>query len=77
MSMLIDNERTKLLANALDRASTACVTIGFLAPVAGFVYNVPGTHIAPLQLLVGAVSWVMAAAALHLIARLVLKDLVQ
>lgn len=24
---LIDNERTKLLANALDRASTACFTV--------------------------------------------------
>lgn len=34
---LIDNERTKLLANALDRASTACFTVGILTPTAGFL----------------------------------------
>jgi len=30
----VQNERTKLFANALDRASTACVAVGILAPVA-------------------------------------------
>jgi hypothetical protein len=37
---LIDNERTKLLANAPDRASTACFTVGIATPVAGYLYNV-------------------------------------
>jgi hypothetical protein len=37
---LIDNERTKLLANALDRASTACFTVGILTPAAGYLYNI-------------------------------------
>jgi hypothetical protein len=31
---VIANERAKLLANALDRASTACVTVGVLGPTA-------------------------------------------
>lgn len=31
-SAVVHNERTKLLANALDRASTACFAIGALAP---------------------------------------------
>jgi multisubunit Na+/H+ antiporter MnhG subunit len=77
MSLLVDNERTKLLANSIDRAATSCVTIGVLAPVAGFVYNVPGTQISLFQLVVGAILWIVAAAALHLVARLILKDLVQ
>ena len=29
------NEQTKLLANALDRASTACFTVGIVTPLAG------------------------------------------
>lgn len=37
---LIDNEQTKLLANALDRASTACFTVGIATPIAGLVYNI-------------------------------------
>jgi hypothetical protein len=32
MNKAARNERTKLLANALDRASTACLTAGVLAP---------------------------------------------
>ena len=30
----IANERTKLLANAIDRASTACFVLGLLSPLA-------------------------------------------
>lgn len=33
------NERVKLLANALDRASTACVTVGVLGPIAAVLYT--------------------------------------
>lgn len=32
---LIHNERTRLLANALDRASTASLAVGFIAPAIG------------------------------------------
>jgi hypothetical protein len=37
---VIDNERTNLLANALDRASTACFTVGVATPMAGYLYGV-------------------------------------
>jgi multisubunit Na+/H+ antiporter MnhG subunit len=76
VSDLIDNERTKLLANALDRASTACLTVGVLAPVAAVLYNVSGTQTAAWVFVLGAVIWLLAAVALHLIARVVLKGLV-
>ncbi|MFD1300248.1 hypothetical protein [Methylobacterium marchantiae] len=33
-------EQTKLIANALERASTACFTVGIATPVAGFLYDV-------------------------------------
>jgi hypothetical protein len=45
MSPPIDNERTKLLANALDRASTACLTVGVVAPFAAALYNFGGVAI--------------------------------
>ena len=37
---LIQNERVKLLANALDRASTSCLTVGVNTPVAGYLYGI-------------------------------------
>jgi hypothetical protein len=42
---LVHNERTKLFANALDRASTACFTVGVLSPIVAALYGVggPGT----------------------------------
>lgn len=67
--MLIHNERTKLLANALDRASTAFIAVGVLgqalslAPINGWTR------------LLSAVSWIIGAVALHLAARHVLGRL--
>lgn len=77
MSALIDNERTKLLANALDRASTASLTVGVLAPIAAVIYTVPATGTEPWVFMLGGTVWFSAAIALHLIARLVLRGLVQ
>lgn len=74
---LIDNERTKLLANALDRASTACFTVGILTPTAGYLYGFVslGNIIEASWLLMTAAGWLMATVALHLIARSVLRRL--
>ncbi|MBP2557760.1 hypothetical protein J2857_000511 [Neorhizobium galegae] len=33
-------EQTKLLANAFDRASTACITVGVVTPVAAMLYGI-------------------------------------
>ena len=74
---LIDNERTKLLANALDRASTACFTVGILTPGAGYFYNIGGFQglISVTELFVGVLGWLGALVALHLLARRVLRGL--
>jgi hypothetical protein len=69
MGTLVENERTKLLANALDRASTACVTVGVLAPVAALAYGVPAGGPQPLTLVFGAWVWLSAGIALHFVAR--------
>src|SRR5262249_19274255 len=39
LTPLIYNERVKLLANALDRASTAFITVGALTPIAGVLFH--------------------------------------
>lgn len=57
---LVENERTKLLANALDRASTACVTVGLLAPIAAVIYGASGTAVTPWTFALGGVIWLLA-----------------
>ena len=71
------NEQTKLLANALDRASTACFTVGIVTPLAGYLYNIGGfrTSMGVLELLLGLGGWLTAAVVLHLAGRRVLKGL--
>lgn len=70
---LIRNERTKLLANALDRVSTACVAVGIFAPFAAAM-----TDFAAAPSWAGVFSatvWISAAIALHMEARRVLGGL--
>ncbi|MBL0933848.1 MAG: hypothetical protein IBJ07_03765 [Rhizobiaceae bacterium] len=73
---LVDNERTKLLANALDRASTACFTVGVATPLAGYLYGVISFS-SPIGfwLVFTAAGWMTATASLHMLARQVLKGL--
>jgi hypothetical protein len=65
---LIHNERTKLLSNALDRVSTACIAVGALGQALSLS---PAGWIS----LVSAGGWFLAAVALHLVARHVLGRL--
>lgn len=67
---LIHNERTKLLANAIDRVSTAFMAVGVL----GRVFSLVPSYDSWLGLLSIAV-WLFAAIALHLSARRVLGSL--
>jgi len=72
---LIHNERTKLLANALDRASTACIAVGLIGPAVGIASH---TAVAPTPnwiTLLGTFIWLFTAIALHLFARRVLGEL--
>lgn len=70
-------EQTKLLANALDRASTACFTIGFATPVASYIFNIGNlaVNLPGWRLVLGVIAWMVAAFALHYMARLTLKEL--
>jgi len=74
---LIENERTKLLANALDRASTASLAVGVLGPISATLYNVDGTFANEhaIILVVGSALWLTTAVVLHLLARGVLGRL--
>jgi cytochrome c biogenesis protein CcdA len=70
-------ERTKLIANAYDRASTACFTVGIATPIAAFVYNVSGfrSAIGYGEMALSLAGWLIVAFGLHLLARQVLKRL--
>ncbi len=74
---LVRNERTKLLANALDRASTACFTVGVLGPAVAALYGVGGPGAVPAAVIAfGSLFWLLAAVVLHIIARAVLGRLI-
>jgi hypothetical protein len=69
-------EQTKLLANALDRASTACFTVGIVTPVAAMIYGFGNVSVrADLLTAIYIGGWLLVAAALHYIARLSLRRL--
>lgn len=67
---LVANERRKLLANALDRLSTAFLAIG----VVGQILSLTPTSATILNVYVMA-GWISGAVILHLIARRVLGGL--
>ena len=77
MSQLVQNERTKLVANSLDRASTACFTVGILTPTAAYLYDLGGFRSTAnvVFLVVALVTWLMAVIALHYLARRALRSL--
>lgn len=66
---LIQNERTKLLANALDRASTACLTVGVFGPTVAFLYGAGTLKSSVIFFGLVSVIWIFIAVALHLLAR--------
>lgn len=72
-SVDVDNERTKLAANALDRASTACLAVGIFAPLAALAQG--NAHVPWLGALLSFGGWLAAAIVLHMAARRVLGGL--
>ncbi|WEK05768.1 MAG: hypothetical protein P0Y65_05795 [Candidatus Devosia phytovorans] len=73
----VHNEKTKMLASGIDRAGTACLTVGTLTPVAAYLFNIANARTTFVQgeLVWGIVVWLVAAIALHVMARMVLGDL--
>lgn len=74
---VIHNERVKLIANSLDRTSTTCFTVGIATPLAGYLYNVGnfGATLGLLRLTTCVTGWLLAAIALHSLAKRTLKRL--
>ncbi len=66
---LIRNERTKLLANALDSASTACVVAGLIAPASAISAHSNAAPEFSFGSSLGIVIWLSAALILHMLAR--------
>ena len=75
MAGIVDNERIKLAANAFDRLSTALATIGAIAPFATLIYAGNAVGLSPQFSIIAAACWLMAAVALHLVARQLLGGL--
>ncbi|HKG83403.1 MAG TPA: hypothetical protein VKB16_09665 [Beijerinckiaceae bacterium] len=72
---LIHNERIKLTANWLDRAGTAALTVGVLAPLATALYGLSPLALPRSTLFLGIASWFVAGVGLHLAGRWLLKRL--
>lgn len=71
-----DVERTKLLANSLDRVSTACLTVGVFAPLAAAYFSPPAAlEVSTSALIASVCVWFLSALGLHLAARNVLGGL--
>jgi hypothetical protein len=71
-----EKEQTKLFANALDRASTACLAIGVLTPMSVLFFGQPAGSMAQLpQIRLGVVSWLFCAWLLHIAALRALREL--
>ncbi|MFT3974437.1 MAG: hypothetical protein QM699_13600 [Amaricoccus sp.] len=67
-----DNERTRLAANALDRASTACLAVGIFARLSAATLG--SAHVPLLGIVVSFAGWLAAAIMPHMAARRVPED---
>ena len=69
-------EQTKLLANAFDRASTACITVGIVTPLAAMLYGIGNVALRFGFAVIGYLSgWLLLALFLHYLARMTLRRL--
>jgi hypothetical protein len=71
---LVHNERTKLLAGALNNLGVATLATGILAPTIGFLYGSAATNTHGWWFMIGIV-WLLAGSGLHFLAWLVLGRL--
>lgn len=71
----VRNEKSKLFANALDRASTSCLTVGILAPTAAAFFNFPGVTLEFWPFILCLICWALPTVILHIDAQRVLDEL--
>jgi hypothetical protein len=67
------NARLQLFATLLNTMAGASFAVGFAAPIAAVFYG--STTIPVHSVVIGAIVWVGAAAALHVLAQIVLGGL--
>lgn len=72
---LVQNERIKLTATALNNIAVATIVTALIAPAAGFLYGTANPAAGHWWLAVGF-AWLTGGAALHLAARWTLGGLV-
>jgi hypothetical protein len=76
MADVVYIEQTRLLANALDRASTSCLTVGVFAPILGAFLKVTGTNSPEVSdFVICVVAYFTVAFILHKLALRVLRGL--
>jgi hypothetical protein len=73
-AVLVYNERTKLMGNAVDRASTALITVGVLGPVASYLYGI-GPAVGTSRHVAWFTIWTVCAVFVHSFAGLILGRL--
>lgn len=59
---VVHNEQTKYIANAFDRASTSCLTVGAFAPIAAAFYAPVGAAASAFTVVIVGSCWPFAAA---------------
>ncbi len=69
---LIKNEQIKLTATALNNVAVAFVVVGFIAPVTTVIGTAGGGWNASVRF---SLIWLLTGFILHLVARLVLRNL--
>jgi hypothetical protein len=75
-SAVVHNEQTKLLANALDRASTACLTVGVFGPIAVATFGTSNITAGFWPSAVCALGWFLAGFSLHMYPQRALRSLI-
>jgi hypothetical protein len=71
---LIHNERTKLLATALNNTAVATMVTAIIAPIVGSLYGSPSAAASKWWPLIGIV-WLLVGLGLHVAAQVVLGKL--
>jgi hypothetical protein len=71
---LVHNERTKLLATALNNTAVATVVTAIVAPIVGFLYGTPTAAASKFWPLIGLI-WLLVGLGLHAVAQGVLGRL--
>jgi hypothetical protein len=74
MPQLVENERLKFIAAALDRASTGCYVIGVLGPISALY---AGQHFPDWFQFFGLVAWFLAGLVSHLTGYRLIGSLVE